>query len=244
VQYGATLVERLRDLGFLGPRVTLGHAVWVTPGDIEIIATAGAMTCHLPVSNLKLGSGIAPVGALLRAGVPVALGTDGVMSNDTHDMFESMKFAALLHKVRAPEPARWVGARDALHMATAGGARSARVDDIGAIAPGNRADLVLLDLTRASFAPRNDLLLQTVYGEGATAVDTVMVDGRIVVEGGRVLTVDEAAVAAHVTRDAAAFHARSAGGRALASDLEQYFRRMYERASQVDVGTNAFGPAE
>jgi len=240
VAYGQTLIERLRDRGALSARVTLGHAVWLTPGDIDILLETGAMTCHLPVSNLKLGSGIAPVPRLLEAGVPVALGTDGVMSNDGLSMFESMKLAALLHKVTVPEPDRWLGARDVLRMATAGGARSARLEGVGAIAPGQRADLVLLDLRRASFAPRNDLVQQTVYAENGSSVDLVMVDGRIVVEGGRVLTVDEAAAAAEVTRDAAAFHARNAEGRRRAGELERYFRAMYDRAWQVDVGIPAF----
>jgi cytosine/adenosine deaminase-related metal-dependent hydrolase len=242
VAYGKSLVERLRDLGVLSPRVTLGHVVWVTPADIEILAATGAMVCHNPVSNLKLGSGIAPVGRLLAAGVPVALGTDGVMSNDGLNMFETMKLAALLGKVRVPAPERWLGARQALRMATAGGARSARLEGVGAIAVGARADLVLLDLRRAAFAPRNDLLQQTVYAENGSSVDTVIVDGRVVVEGGRLTTVDEAAVAAEVTRDAADFHARNAGGRGRAAELEPYFRAMYERCWQLDVGTQAFGP--
>lgn len=242
VVYGKSLIERLRDLGVLSPRVTLSHAVWVTPADIEILASTGAMTCHLPVSNLKLGSGIAPVPRLLRAGVPVALGSDGVMGNDSLNMFEAVKFAALLHKVREPEPDRWLGAREALRMATAGGARSARLDGIGTIAVGNRADLVILDLRRAAFAPRNDLLQQMVYAENGSAVDMVLVDGRIVVEGGRLLTVDEAAVAAEVTRDAAAFHARNTEGRRRTAELVPYFRQMYERSWQVDVGVEPFGP--
>ncbi|MGH7264114.1 MAG: amidohydrolase family protein, partial [Candidatus Rokuibacteriota bacterium] len=117
VQYGRTLVEYLRDLGFLRPRVSLGHAVWLTSGDVDILAAAGVTVCHNPVSNLKLGSGIAPVGRLLAAGVPVALGTDGVMSNDSLNLLESVKLAALLHKVREPAPERWLGAREALRMA-------------------------------------------------------------------------------------------------------------------------------
>ena len=240
VVYGQTLIERLRDRGALTARVTLGHAVWITPGDIDILLETGAMTCHLPTSNLKLGSGIAPVAELLRLGVPVALGTDGVMSNDGLSMFEAMKMAALLPRATAHEPDRWPGARDVLRMATTGGARSARIDGIGAIAPGQRADLVVLDLRRAAFAPRNDLLQQTVYAENGSAVDMVMVDGRIVVEGGRVLTVDEAAAAAEVTRDAAAFHARNAESRRRAAELEPYFRAMYDRAWGVDVGVRAY----
>ena len=240
--YGKTLIERLRDLGVLSDRVTLGHTVWLTPRDVELIAGAGAMTCHLPVSNLKLGSGIAPVPRLLEAGVPVALGTDGVMSNDGLNMFETMKLAALLHKVRTPAPERWLGARDALRMATAGGARSARLSNVGTIAVGAKADLVMLDLRRAGFAPRNDLLRQAVYADAGASVDMVMVDGRIVVEGGRCTTVDEAAVAAEVSQDAAAFHARNAAARRLTAKIAPYFRQMYDRSWRVDVGTNAFGP--
>jgi 5-methylthioadenosine/S-adenosylhomocysteine deaminase len=240
--YGKTLVARLRDLGVLGPRVSLGHAVWVTPGDVQMLADARVTVCHLPVSNLRLGSGIAPVPRMLRAGVPVALGTDGVIGNDGMNMFEAIKFAALLHKVREPEPERWLGARDALRMATAGSSRSARLEGTGAIAVGQPADLVLLDLRRASFAPRNNLLHQVVYAENGSSVDMVMADGRIVVEGGRVLTVDEAAVADEVTRDAAAFHARNATAWPHAGELDARFRQMYARCWQTDVGVEAFGP--
>lgn len=240
--YGKTLIERLRDLGVLTDRVTLGHTVWLTPRDIELIAAAGAMTCHLPVSNLKLGSGIAPVPRLLEAGIPVALGTDGVMSNDGLNMFETMKLAALLHKVRTPAPERWLGAREALRMATVGGARSARLSNVGAIGIGAKADLVMLDLRRAGFAPRNDLLRQAVYADAGASVDMVMVDGRIVVEGGRCTTVDEAAVAAEVTEHAAAFHARNAAARRLTAEMAPYFRKMYDRSWQIDVGAHAFGP--
>jgi 5-methylthioadenosine/S-adenosylhomocysteine deaminase len=244
VKYGQTLVEYLRNLDFLRPRVSLGHAVWLTPGDVEILVATGVTVCHNPVSNLKLGSGTAPVGRLLAAGVPLALGTDGVMSNDSLNLLESVKVAALLHKVHEPVPERWPGARDALRMATAGGARSGRLGAVGAVAEGYRADLVLLDLRRAGFAPRNDLLLQVVYAADAGAVDTVLVDGQVVVEGGRVLTVDEAALAAEVTADAAAFHGRAASAQAGAAELAPYFREAYARCWAVPVGTQAFGPGD
>jgi 5-methylthioadenosine/S-adenosylhomocysteine deaminase len=122
------------------------------------------------------------------------------MSNDSLNLFEAMKLAAMLPAVRDPDPERWLSARQALGMATAGGARSGRIAGIGAIAVGARADLVLLDLRRAPFAPRNDLVRQAVYADAGSSVDTVLVDGRVVVEGGRVLTVDEAAVAAAALR--------------------------------------------
>jgi 5-methylthioadenosine/S-adenosylhomocysteine deaminase len=241
VVFGKTLVERLRDLGVLSPRLSLGHAVWVTPTDIEILARAGVTVCHLPVSNLRIGSGVAPVPRMLQAGLAVALGTDGVIGNDGMNMFEAMKFAALLHKVRDPEPERWLGAREALRMAAAGSSRSAQLDRNGTVAVGEPADLVLLDLRRASFAPRNNLLLQVVYAENGSSVDLVMVDGRIVVEGGRVLTLDESAIADEVTRDAAAFHARQPAPTAAAAELERHFRRMYRQCWQTEVGIDAFG---
>jgi guanine deaminase len=244
LHYGQTLIEYLRDLGLLRPRVSLGHAVWLTPADVDIVAASGVTVCHNPVSNLKLGSGIAPLGRLLAAGVPLALGTDGVMSNDSLNLLESVKLAALLHKVRDPLPDRWPGAREALRMATAGGARSGRLGAVGAVAEGYRADLVVLDLRRAGFAPRNDLLLQTVYAADAGAVDTVIVDGRVVMDAGRLVTVDEAALAAEVTADAAAFHERTAAARAGAAELAPYFREAYARSWAVPVGTHAFGPGE
>jgi cytosine/adenosine deaminase-related metal-dependent hydrolase len=240
--YGTSLVERLRGLRILSSRVSIGHAVWLTRRDIDILAEAKVTVCHLPVSNLRLGSGIAPVPRLVAAGIPVALGTDGVIGNDGMNMFEAMKLAALLHKVRDPDPTRWLGARDALLMATAGGSRSARLEGAGVLAAGQPADLVLLDLRRASFAPRNNLLHQVVYAENGSSVDMVMVAGRIVVEGGRVVTVDEAAVADEVTRDAAAFHARHGGARAHAAELDAHFRRMYARCWETDVAVEAFGP--
>lgn len=239
--FGHSLVERLRDLGLLTRRLSLGHGVWVTPKDIEILAQAGVTVCHLPVSNLRIGSGVAPVPRMLRAGIPVALGTDGVIGNDSMNMFEAMKFAALLHKVRDPEPERWLGAREALRMATVGSSRSAQFTGNGVVAVGEPADVVLLDLRRASFAPRNNLLHQLVYAENGSSVDLVMVDGRIVVEGGRALTVDEPAIADEVTRDAAAFHARQPAASPAATELDGHFRRMYRQCWQTDVGVDAYG---
>lgn len=241
--YGKTLVERLRDLGALGPRVSLGHVVWVTPHDIEILAEAGVTVCHNPVSNLKLGSGIAPIQRLLERNVPVALGTDGVMSNDSLNMFESMKFAALLHKVRDPDPRTWLGARDALRMATAGSCRSALLTDIGEITEGARADLIVLDLKVASFTPRNDLVRQAVYAENGSSVEMVMVDGWLVVEDGRPTTLDEAALAEEVCRDATDFHARASDeGARRAARLTPYFVDAFRQCWSIDVGTEAFGP--
>jgi guanine deaminase len=238
LNYKKTLVEHLRDLNVLSPRVSFGHAVWVTPSDIEIIAKEGVTVCHNPVSNLKLGSGIAPIQRILGRGIPVALGTDGVMSNDSLNMFESMKFAALLQKIRDPNPEKWLGAHDAWRMATAGGRRSCRHEDIGEITIGARADLVVLNLKTASFAPRHDLVLQAVYAENGSSVEMVMIDGKLVVEDGRHKTLDEEALVDEVCRDAAAFHERvSSTGSTWIDEVSPYFIRAFQQCWSIDVGT-------
>jgi cytosine/adenosine deaminase-related metal-dependent hydrolase len=241
VAYGRSLVRRLADLRVLSPRVSLGHCVWVSPADIAILASTGAIACHNPVSNMRIGSGVSPVPELVGAGVPVALGTDGVVGNDSLNMFEAMKMAALLQRIASPYPEQWLGAQDVLRMAVHGGSASARLSGRGSIAVGQRGDLMLLDLRRAAFGPRNNLVQQLVYAENGSSVDAVIVDGRIVVRDGRVTTVDEAAVTAEVVRDAAAFHARRQAGGQPAAELEKYFRAMYERAWRTDVGMHRLG---
>ena len=120
--YGKTLPEHMQALGFLGPRVNFEHGIWLTPRDIEIVRDTGTTIVHNPISNMKLGSGICPVPRLLDHDVNVALGTDGMSSNDGNDMFAVLKVAGLLHKLWDIDYERWLGAREAWRMATAGGA--------------------------------------------------------------------------------------------------------------------------
>jgi 5-methylthioadenosine/S-adenosylhomocysteine deaminase len=195
--YGTTLPEHLAEIGFLSPRVSFEHGIWLTPGDIEIVAGHGVTIVHNPVSNMKLGSGICPVPDLLRAGVNVALGTDGMCSNDGNDMYATLKTAALLHKLWEIDYERWLGADEAWAMATSGGAAAAGDrEGLGRIEPGRRADLVLLDLDTIPFTPLNDALRQLVLGSTTLAVDSVVVGGRFVVRDRRLTGVDEAAILA------------------------------------------------
>ncbi|MGH2402970.1 MAG: amidohydrolase family protein, partial [bacterium] len=122
--YGTTIVRHLADLGVLSDRLTIAHGIWMTDDDIALLATTGTAVAHNPISNLKLGSGLLRLAALRTAGVPVCLGTDGSSSNDTFNMFDVMKFAALLHKIALPDERRWPSARDVLRMALRGGARA------------------------------------------------------------------------------------------------------------------------
>jgi 5-methylthioadenosine/S-adenosylhomocysteine deaminase len=197
--YGKTLVEHMDSIGFLSPRVNFAHGIWLTPGDISLVRDRGVTIAHNPASNLKLGSGLAAVPTLLAEGVNVALGTDGMSSNDGLDMFASLKLAALLHKLWGIDYERWLGAAEAWQLATLGGAQAAGdAQGLGLIEPGRRADLVLLDLESRVFTPLNDPLRQLALGSSTLAVDSVLVGGRWAVREGRVTGVDEAEILARV----------------------------------------------
>jgi 5-methylthioadenosine/S-adenosylhomocysteine deaminase len=147
---------------------------------------------HNPASNLKLGSGIAPVAQLKARGVNVALGTDGGDTSDSYSIFEQMRLAAYVSRVVAEDPDNWITASDAIKMGTANGAQAVPAwrGKVGKIKPGCRADLVLLR-PNLRLRPLRDIVHQLVFCEGGQSVDTVLVDGKVVVEGGRLVGVDE-----------------------------------------------------
>jgi cytosine/adenosine deaminase-related metal-dependent hydrolase len=209
-RYGCTQVQHLQRLGLLTPRLSCAHTIWIDDDDLGRLAAAQAVVVHNPTSNLKLGTGLAPIPAMLAHGVTVALGTDGVSTNDSPDLHRAMHLAAILHRPHEPQRARWVSAREALRMATQGGARALRLDGrIGALAVGMQADLVLYDLTAPRWVPLNDPVQHLVHVEDGSAVDTVLVDGRVVVEQGKVTTVDAAALIAEARPMLAAIRARN-----------------------------------
>ncbi|MGC8817331.1 MAG: amidohydrolase family protein [Candidatus Hadarchaeum sp.] len=189
--YGKRPVEYLDSIGFLGPEVLAAHCVWLTEKEIEMLRTKEVKPVHNPASNLKMGSGIAPVPEMLSAGIPVALGTDGAASNNSLDMFKEMKLAALLGKVRKLDPTT-MPAMKALEMATINGATALGLsNEIGSVEVGKRADLITVDLKRSHLTPMYDVVSHLVYSANGGDVDTVIVDGKILMEGGKVLTLDE-----------------------------------------------------
>jgi len=195
--FGKSTVAFLDDNDLLHENASLAHCVWISDADIERIARSGATVVHNSVCNLKLGSGFAPVLDLHERGAHVALAADGAASNDNQNMFDVMKVTGLMHTVRSTDHRRWLSARTILEMATSGGARVLGLEEeLGAIEPGRLADLTLLDLSTPAFTPLNDPAQHLVYCETGSSVRTVIVNGRVVVEDGRVLTVDEAAVLA------------------------------------------------
>ncbi len=180
----------LDELGVLGPDVVAAHCVALTDRDITIMAERGVKAVYNPVSNMKLASGISPVVELLKAGVTVALGTDGPSSNNTADMFETMKFASLLQKVASGDPTA-LPAREVLEMATIKGAEALSwSDEIGSIEPGKKADIIVVDLRKPHLTPLYDEESHLVYAARSSDVRTVFVDGRPVVEEGRLITMD------------------------------------------------------
>lgn len=191
--YGTSLLRHLDEIGVLDERMSLAHAIWVEPEDIELFASRGATPVHNPASNLRIGSGFAPVKEYIRAGVNVALGTDGAASNDGQNMFDAIRLSTLIHNQAGSDFNDWIAPRQAIAMATRNGARAFGID-AGVIAPGKLADIVLLRRDTAAFTPLNDVLAQIVFCENGASVHSVIVDGEFVVEAGRLTKVDEAEV--------------------------------------------------
>ena len=188
--YGTSLLKHLDSIGVLAANLSLAHSIWIEDSDLELFASRGATAVHNPASNLRIGSGLAPVKRFMFAGVNVGLGTDGSASNDGQNMFDAMRLAALIHNQPGSDFNHWVTPVQALSMATRNGARAFGLD-VGALAPGKLADIVLLRRDTPAFTPLNDVTSQLVFCENGSSVDSVIANGEIVVEGGRLTKVDE-----------------------------------------------------
>jgi cytosine/adenosine deaminase-related metal-dependent hydrolase len=195
---GGSMIAHLRQVGLLTPRTTLAHAVWITPAEMAQVAAAGAGVVLNPLANLKLKNGVAPIARLRAEGVRLALGCDNNSCSDCQNLFQAMKLMCLLAQGLDAEPCG-ITAETAVAAATQGGAVAVGLGaEIGAIAVGRRADLVLLDLTDLAWQPMNSATRQLVYAEGGRAVRSVMVEGRMLLEEGRFTTIDEAAFRAEL----------------------------------------------
>ncbi len=194
-RYGMSGVEHLHHLGFLNDRTTLAHSVWISDSDIEILAETRSTVVHNPVSNLRLGSGIAPILKCVQAGVNVAFGCDGAASNDAQDLLEAIKLGTILHNVSDPDYRSWLTPHSTLAMAAMGGAKGVNLaDQTGSIEVGKAADLVLYDLSHPSLLPQTDPVQLLVLGRPTHVVDRVWINGKPIVEAGNVLTIDTAAL--------------------------------------------------
>ena len=198
-RHGLTPIEYFDSFGLLSPRFTAAHCVWVSDGDLELMKEKGATLVHNPSSNMKLGSGFAPIAQALEMGVNVAIGTDGTASNDDLDMFEEMRLAALIHKGEENEPTL-LSAGQILDMATVNGARALGRPDSGELAAGKKADIIALSLDAPHMqgpwsSGSSPLPIEAiVYAAHASDVVMTMVDGEILYDHGRYLTMDKDSV--------------------------------------------------
>lgn len=188
-RYGVRPVARYAALGVLSERTVFAHGNWLEQDEIEVLAEAGAAVVHNPISNMRMGTGVAPVGAFLDAGLATGLGTDGLLSSYRLDMFEVMRAAAMLQRVHHLDPLR-MPARTVLRLATSDGATALGLGDVvGSIEPGKLADLALLDARRLHLAPRirgehDNVEALVVFSASAADVTDVWVDGAHVVDEG------------------------------------------------------------
>lgn len=190
-RYGKRPFAYLAELGLLDFQVLAAHCVWLNSDEIKEIANHHWGIAHNPVSNLKLGSGIAPVPQMLEAGIPVGLGTDGTASNNRLDLWSEMKTAAILHKGASLNP-EVIPAYQALEMATILGAKALGLEDeIGSLETGKRADLIMVDLNHSHLSPVHDPVSLMVYVATPSDVAHVMVDGKWLVRDGRFLPFEE-----------------------------------------------------
>lgn len=197
--YGRSPVAHLENLGLFKHHTVGAHCVHLTDEDIQILAKYKVGVVHNPESNMKLASGIAPVPAMLQAGIPVALGTDGASSNNNLDMLQEMRSCALLHKVNSFDPTV-LPAYQALEMATVNGAQALRIERLGTIAVGQKADMILVSIKEAHMIPRYDLIANLVYSSQAADVQTVIINGQIIMENRVIQTFDEQEVLTQAKR--------------------------------------------
>jgi guanine deaminase len=220
--YGKTPTAHLQDLGLLGPDFTVGHGVWLDHDDMRRLGDHGSSVAHNPGSNLRLGNGLADVRGMLERKVNVGIGTDGASCSDNLNMYESMRLASMVSKTQGPDTDRWLTTGEVLTAATEGSAKALGFGDkLGRIAPGYKADIVLLDLTNVNWLPVNNAVNQLVHTEDGTAVDSVLVGGRLVVENGRPVGVDMTALARKVEAARARLEAANAPNRLFFEKVEQ-----------------------
>ena len=189
--YGRTLTAHLDRLGLVGPDFTVAHGVWLDDDDMRLLGDRGASVAHNPGSNMRLGSGLADMRQMLSSGINVGIGTDGSSSSDNQNMYEAMRLASFVSKVRGPDWQQWVTTREVLHAATVGSARALGFGGrLGCIEPGYKADVVFLDSRHITMIPLIDATNSLVHAEDGGAVESVMVGGCLVVAGRKLLHVD------------------------------------------------------
>ncbi|MCF2146954.1 amidohydrolase [Desmonostoc muscorum LEGE 12446] len=190
-KYGCTAVEHLKRIGYLSNKTSLAHCVWLNDADIAILAETQSTVVHNPLSNLRLGSGIAPILKYRQAGVNVTFGCDGASSNDSQDLLEAIKIGSILHNVTDLDYQHWITPRQSVEMASLGGAKGLNLaDKLGSLTVGKQADLVLYDLTNLSLLPRTDPIGLLVLGRPSNVVHSAWVNGKQIINNGKFTTIN------------------------------------------------------
>lgn len=194
-RYGKTLLGHMDALGLVRPGFTAAHGIWMDDDDLKRLRDAGGALAHNPGSNMKLGNGMFGLRRALDLGVTVGIGTDGSSSSDHQNMYEAMRVASTLSKDLTPDPRAWASVEEVYRAATQGSAKALGFEDIGAIAPGLKADIVFLDLAAINWIPHRWTVNQMVHVEDGSSLRHVMIGGRFVVKDRKLLTVDLAKLA-------------------------------------------------
>ncbi|MBW4676585.1 MAG: amidohydrolase [Desmonostoc geniculatum HA4340-LM1] len=190
-KYGCTAVEHLQRIGYLSNKTSLAHCVWLNDADIAILAETHSTVVHNPLSNLRLGSGIAPILKYRQAGVNVTFGCDGASSNDSQDLLEAIKIGSILHNITDLDYQYWITPRQSIEMASLGGAKAFNLaDKLGSLTVGKQADLVLYDLTNLSLLPRTDPIGLLVLGRPSNVVHSAWVNGKQIINDGKFTTIN------------------------------------------------------
>ncbi|MFN6513745.1 MAG: amidohydrolase [Nostoc sp. CreGUA01] len=190
-KYGCTGVEHLQKIGYLNNKTSLAHCVWLNDTDIAILAKTQSTVVHNPLSNLRLGSGIAPILKYRQAGVNVTFGCDGASSNDSQDLLEAIKIGSILHNATDLDYQHWITPRQSIEMASLGGAKGLNVaEQLGSLTVGKQADLVLYDLTNLSLLPRTDPIGLLVLGRPSNVVHSAWVNGKQIIDDGKFTSIN------------------------------------------------------
>ncbi len=236
-KHGKSFIEYVNDLGCLDERMQVIHAIWVDEKDMEIMAKSGCTVSHQPLCNLRIGSGIMPFRRMREHGIPICLGTDEACTDDAVNVWNVMKLAGLVHKITDHDYRNWPKADEIVSCCIHGGARTLlHSHDLGVLAPGYLADITLVDLNTLSFTPLNNIARQLVFSENGSSVKTTIVNGAIVYDDGKILTVNEEDLKAEARELASDYNASLKNADKEAAKLEPYYREMYMRCATADVG--------
>ncbi|MFK7965464.1 MAG: amidohydrolase family protein [Burkholderiaceae bacterium] len=241
IMYGCTMIEYLASIDFLKPATSIIHGVWLTPNELQLLSNANTSIQHNPQSNLKLGSGVAPVRHMLDAGVNVSLGTDGCGSIENANMLNVIAQAALIGKLRGDDFEHWVGAEEAFHAATVGGAKALGMQDsLGQIVAGQKADLNVWRTDTIAFMPLNSPLRQLVFNEGGGSLEASFVEGEQVIEEGQLCKINEREILAEIAQEHAALEPLIAESERDVARLAPSYRRIWDRCQTIPIDSAVY----